>query len=140
VEFVRRYLEIEQMRFGDRLEVHFDVAADTFDSLVPSMLLQPLVENAVRHGVAPKPGPGRVAIRAERSGPDLRIVVNDSGNGMDAASLNGGAQEGVGLRTTRARLEKLYGSAQKLALVNLPGGGFESRVTLPFRRREEAGT
>ena len=139
VEFVRRYLEIEQMRFGERLSVRFHLADDTFDSLVPSMLLQPLVENAVRHGVAPKPGPGRVEVRAERTGPNLRIVVFDSGNGMDSASLNGRAGEGVGLRTTRARLEKLYGSAQELALVNLPEGGFESRVTLPFRRREETG-
>jgi two-component system LytT family sensor kinase len=140
VEFVRRYLDIERMRFGDRLSVRVEIAADTFDSLVPSMLLQPLVENAVRHGVAPKPGPGRVAISAERTGPNLRIVVNDTGNGMDEGAMNGSAREGVGLSTTRARLEKLYGPAQELTLVNLPGGGFESRVTLPFKVREEAGS
>jgi sensor histidine kinase YesM len=138
VEFVERYLEIEQMRFGNRLDVRVDLPSDTYNALVPNMLLQPLVENAVRHGVAPNPGRGRVEIRAERDGARLGIIVRDSGQGMSGEELNDGHREGVGLRTTRARLAKLYGDAQELSLVNIPGGGFETRVTLPFRRREEA--
>lgn len=137
VEFVKHYLEIEQMRYGDRLSVQIDLADDTLDSLVPGMLLQPLVENAVRHGVAPHPVPGSVHIRTERSGRNLRIVVSDTGNGLVVKARSGNAVEGVGLRTTRARLEKLYGSAQELALVHVPGTGFETRVTLPFRREQE---
>jgi two-component system LytT family sensor kinase len=137
VEFVKRYLEIEKLRFGDRLSVGVELADDTLDSLVPSMLLQPLVENAVRHGVAPTPGPGRVEIRAERSGAHLHIVVSDTGHGMKTTAVNGGAREGVGLRTTRDRLEKLYGADQELTLVKLDGSGFETRVMLPFRRRAE---
>lgn len=132
VEFVKRYLEIEHMRFGDRLKVSVDLAVETYDAMVPNMLLQPLVENAVRHGVAPHPGPGRVEIAAARDGERLGIVVRDTGAGMPASAPNE-ARAGVGLRATRERLEKLYGPAQELALVNIPGG-FETRVMLPFRR------
>lgn len=133
IEFVKRYLEIEQMRFGDRLDVSIDVAADTYDALVPNMVLQPLVENAVRHGVAPSPQPGRVDISAAREGSRLAIVVRDTGAGIPASAPNE-ARGGIGLRTTRERLSQLYGSAQELALVNVPGG-FETRVVLPFRRQ-----
>jgi len=132
IEFVKRYLEIERMRFGDRLDVSVDLSVETYDAMVPNMLLQPLVENAVRHGVAPHPGPGRVEIKAARDGQRLGIVVRDSGAGISAKTPNE-ARSGVGLRTTRERLEKLYGTAQELALVNVPGG-FETRVMLPFRR------
>ncbi len=139
VEFVKSYLEIERMRFGERLDVHVDLPVETYDALVPNMLLQPIVENAVRHGVAPNPGPGRVEIRAQRSGSRLGIVVSDTGKGIaDDGRPNESRGGGVGLRTTRERLEKLYGVAQELALVNIPGGGFETRVLLPFRRRADA--
>lgn len=138
VDFVQRYLEIERLRFGDRLEVRVELPVETYDALVPNMLLQPLVENAVRHGVAPHSGPGRVEIRAQRSGSRLGIVVSDTGKGIAAGSPNAGTRDGVGLRTTRERLEKLYGTAQELALVNVPGGGFETRVVLPFRQHAEA--
>lgn len=137
VEFAKRYLEIERMRFGERLNVQLAISADTYDAMVPSMLLQPLVENAVRHGVAPYSGPGRVEIRAERSGGRLDIVVRDSGPGIPAHVVPNGGRNGVGLRTTRARLEKLYGEGEHLTLVNTPGG-FETRIALPFKRREEA--
>ncbi|MGQ0641746.1 MAG: sensor histidine kinase [Gemmatimonadaceae bacterium] len=138
VEFVKRYLEVERMRFGERLDVRVELPVETYDALVPNMLLQPIVENAVRHGVAPHPGPGRVQIRAERNGSRLGIVVSDTGKGIaHDGTPNEGRGGGVGLRTTRERLEKLYGSAQELALVNLPGGGFETRVMLPFRRQSD---
>jgi sensor histidine kinase YesM len=134
--FARRYLEVEAMRYGDRLDVRVDVPGETYDALVPNMLLQPLVENAVRHGIAPHAGRGRVAIRAAREGGRLSIVVSDTGHGIDDALPGDDGASGVGLRTTRARLRTLYGDAQELALVNVPGG-FETRVTLPLRWRGE---
>ena len=134
VEFAKRYLEIERMRYGDRLEVHIDVARDAATALVPNMLLQPLVENAVRHGVAPHVAAGRVGITASRAGDQLSIVVSDSGDGFDPDdSSDTRDTPGVGLPTTRARLEKLYGASQQLAFATVPGA-FEARVSLPFRR------
>ncbi len=143
IEFVKRYLETEQMRFGDRLDVRVDLPAETYDALVPTMLLQPLVENAVRHGVAPHAGRARVEIRVERQGARLGIVVSDTRGDAQTRSVQAHGtrvqvSEGVGLRTTRERLEKLYGTAQELVLANVPGGGFQTRITLPFRRHEEA--
>lgn len=134
VEFAKRYLEIERMRYGDRLDVRIDVDGETADALVPNMLLQPLVENAVRHGVAPHAGPGRVEIRASRAGNDLSIIVSDTGDGFDPDDAADDIRDtpGVGLHTTRARLEKLYGTAQHLAFAYVPDG-FETRVSLPFR-------
>ncbi len=134
VAFATRYLEIERMRYGDRLDVRIDVGGDTADALVPNMLLQPLVENAVRHGVAPHAGPGRVAIRATRTGNDLSIVVSDTGDGFDPADASDDGRDtpGVGLLTTRARLEKLYGTSQRLAFATV-ADGFETRISLPFR-------
>jgi sensor histidine kinase YesM len=132
VEFSKRYLETEQMRFGERLDVHVELPVDTYDAMVPTMLLQPLVENAVRHGIAPHAGPACVSIRAQRNGKGLTLVVRDTGRGLDPAARNGAAREGVGLRATRQRLETLYGSEQALVLANVPGG-FEARITIPLR-------
>lgn len=159
MEFNRRYLDVERMRYGDRLDVRIDMAGETFDALVPNMLLQPLVENAVRHGIAPHSGKGRVEVKAVRRGQQLHIVVRDTGSGFDlehlphegkgfesvigeAAANDGAAADrnsggGVGLTTTRARLRKLYGDEQELMLVNVEGG-FEARVTVPFHVREKS--
>jgi signal transduction histidine kinase len=135
VDFVNRYLEIERMRFGERLDVRVTIPADTYDALVPNMLLQPIVENAVRHGVAPLPGPGRVEIVAQRNGSHLGIVVRDSGNGIHGERVpNESRGGGVGLSATRDRLQQLYGNDQELSLVNIPGG-FETRLRLPYRRK-----
>jgi two-component system LytT family sensor kinase len=136
MEFNRRYLDVERMRYGDRLDVHIDMAGETFDALVPNMLLQPLVENAVRHGVAPHAGAGRVEVKSMKKGSDLLIVVRDTGNGFDDTSARA-TSGGVGLATTQARLRKLYGDAQQLQLVNVEGG-CEVRVTVPFHVREPA--
>ncbi|MEP6834457.1 MAG: histidine kinase [Gemmatimonas sp.] len=141
MEFNRRYLDVERMRYGDRLDVRIDMAGETFDALVPNMLLQPLVENAVRHGIAPHAGGGRVEVKTSRRGETLYIVVRDTGAGFDVdqdvRSINGNVNGGVGIATTRARLRKLYGDAQELSLVNVEGG-FEVRVTVPFHVREKA--
>ena len=81
LDFLQKYLEIERTRFGDRLQVHIDIDPDTLDAAVPNLLLQPLVENAIRHGIAPKIGGGRVDISARREGDDLCLVVRDNGVG-----------------------------------------------------------
>lgn len=131
VEFAKRYLEIERMRYGDRLDVRVDIGSDTAHALVPNMLLQPLIENAVRHGVAPHSTPGRVEVRSARVGDDLSIVVTDTGDGFDDTADTRDTP-GVGISTTRARLETLYGASQQLVFANVPGG-FETRISLPFR-------
>jgi len=133
VEFAKRYLEIERMRYGDRLDVRVELATDTTHALVPNMLLQPIIENAVRHGVAPHSTPGRVEVRTSRVGNNLSIVVSDTGDGFDFDdTADTRDTPGVGISTTRARLQTLYGSAQQLVFANVPGG-FETRISLPFR-------
>jgi sensor histidine kinase YesM len=130
LDFLRRYLEIEQTRFGDRLEVLIDVPPDTLDAHVPNLVLQPLVENAIRHGIEPHRRPGRIELRARREGSHLRLEVRDNGAGLPDGSPQ---RLGVGLANTRARLEHLYGSAQSLAFDTHPEGGLRVRVTLPLR-------
>jgi LytS/YehU family sensor histidine kinase len=113
--------------------VRVEIARETTNALVPNMLLQPLIENAVRHGVAPHSAPGRVEVRAARVGNDLSIVVSDTGDGFDFDdTAEPRDTPGVGISTTRARLHTLYGASQQLAFANVPGG-FETRISLPFR-------
>jgi hypothetical protein len=131
--FAARYLEIEQMRYGDRLDVAIDVPAGVSDLLVPSMLLQPLIENAVRHGVAPRAEAGAVQLRVRRAADDLVIAVRDSGAGFDPDTPGG-----AGLRITRERLASLYGAGERLSFAG-DGSGFEARVTLPCRRSSNGG-
>jgi sensor histidine kinase YesM len=129
--FLQPYVEIEQVRFRDRLQVVQDIDPDTLDAEVPSLFLQPIVENAVRHGIAQRPGPGLIEIRARRAGDTLALEVLDTGPGFgDGPDL---ARGGVGLANARARLEQLYGRAQRLELLTAPSGGAMVRVVLPFR-------
>jgi sensor histidine kinase YesM len=129
LEFVLSYLEIEQARLGQRLRVHFDVEAAAADARVPAFLLQPLVENAIRHGVMSRPGPGRVELRARRGAGRLRLEVRDTGPGLAPGPL----AEGVGLSNTRARLGRLYGDDYRFELASRPEGGAVVRVVLPYR-------
>jgi LytS/YehU family sensor histidine kinase len=141
--FVRRYLDIESVRFADRLRVEWDVAPDAEQAVVPSLVVQPLVENAMRHAVAATWGAGRLRIGARRSGDDLVIDVADDGPGVGAkAEENGngrrsgkgvGASNGVGLADTRARLARLYGEHSALTLAPGENGGATASVRLPFR-------
>ena len=133
LEFVTAYLDIEKVRFADRLRVTFNIAPGTLDAEVPHLMLQPLVENAVKHGVARRTAGGEIAISASREENRLNIRVRD--NGPDSNGGNGDVAPtgGVGLRATRERLSRLYGNDQDLDLANLPDGGVEARVTLPFR-------
>lgn len=132
IDFLKRYLEIEQTRFADRLTVDMQIAPEALAARTPYLILQPLVENAIRHGIAPRSQPGRVAISARRELGFLVLEVSDNGAGL-AAGLTVPAREGVGLSSTRARLEKLYGERQSFELKNGPGGGFVVTLTFPFQ-------
>jgi len=130
MEFLDRLIEIQELRFGDRLEVERDVPGDVAVALVPSLLLQPLVENAVEHGVARRVGAGRVSIRAARENGELRIEIADTGPGFAADATS--PHEGVGLANTRARLAELFGAGASLVCVNRPEGGARVTVRMPW--------
>jgi signal transduction histidine kinase len=132
LEFLQRYLAIEQMRFGNRLRFSVDAVAEILDAAVPQLILQPIVENAVRHGIAPYGCGGEIAVRAARDNERLLLTVQDSGPGILEDRINASAPAGLGLANTRARLSQLYGGAQHLALENLSGGGFRVQIELPF--------
>lgn len=128
LDFVRRYLDIQQLRFGDRLSATIDAAADTLALAVPSLSLQPLVENALKHGAERSPGPASLAITARRSAAALQIDVADDGPGP-----SGNGQAGTGLDTTRRRLRHLYGEAGSLTLEAGGRGGAVARLIIPAR-------
>jgi len=139
------YLEIERARFEDRLQVHYDVPVSLQEAMVPNLVLQPLVENAIRHGLGKKSAPGRISIAAERFGDTLVLRVTDNGAGLrdETQPKHGPPHQGMGLTITRGRLESLYGSQQSLMLRNLPGGettgGVEARITMPYRTTADYG-
>ncbi len=130
LEFLTHYLDIEQTRFQDRLRVEMAIEPETLDGLVPSMILQPLVENSVRHGVSPRPEGGCIKIKAWRDDSLLRLEVEDDGPG-----LNGDRppKERVGLSNTRARVTNLYGDEHGLRLRNAADGGLVVSLSIPFR-------
>lgn len=128
------YLDIEKIRLGDRLRVEWDVAPETRHAQVPPLLLQPLVENAVRHGVGGRLTPGLIRIVARREDSRLLLEVHDDGGELVAGS----AGFGIGLGTTRARLEALYGSAGVLELLSGAGSGTVARLMLPFHQLRQA--
>lgn len=130
LKMLQKYLDIEQARFGPRLDVSIEIAPDTVDALVPNFLLQPLVENAVRHGIAPHTRPGRIGISAERRGRELVLRIIDNGDGVQPHRLTL-LNQGVGLANTRARLEHLYRDKHSFKFANIEGG-FEVHVGIPF--------
>lgn len=138
LDFLRAYLEIEQTRFGDRLAVEIVAGLEEMDAAVPTLLLQPLVENAIRHGAAQRAGGGRVAVRARRDGERLRISIEDNGPGFpeNDASL----PAGLGLRNTRERLRQLYGEDHRIRLANAPAGGARLLIDVPYREICQANT
>jgi sensor histidine kinase YesM len=137
LKILEAYLEIEQTRFQDRLVVRTDVPVEALDAGVPALLLQPLVENAIRHGTSPSTGRGRIEIRGSREGDKLRIAIRDSGPGFPP---DGPSREGLGLRNTRQRLRQLYGVEQAFLLGNDPSGGAVVTILLPFLVCGEAHT
>lgn len=132
LDFLQRYLEIQEVRFGDRLTTRLDVDPGVRDALVPNLILQPLVENAIRHGIGPRSVPGRIEIHARSQKEMLCLQVCDNGSGLPNNDLSA-IKEGVGLGNTRARLRQLYGAAQNLALSNPSGGGLVVTLMLPLR-------
>jgi sensor histidine kinase YesM len=134
LEFLEKYLQIEQARFQDRLKVRIDPGPETLTAYLPNLILQPLVENAIRHAVAPRATETLIEIRSHKLDGHLHLSVSDNGEGMvDHATPT----NGIGLRNTRARLEKLYGSNQDFRLETTAGGGVHISIIIPFRNRDE---
>jgi two-component system, LytTR family, sensor kinase len=137
LEFLRCYLEIELTRFQDRLTVDLEIAPSTLTAHVPNLILQPIVENAIRHGIAVKIEPGSIRISSERRGGRLRIQIRDDGPGFASNTENGnGYREGIGLTNARARLARLYGQDQVLELSNGREGGAVVTLEMPFHASE----
>ena len=133
LDFVRGYLEIEQMRFQDRLHIDYQIAPETLDARVPNLMLQPLVENAVRHGISKSSKLGLILLKTEIQGTRLCVYIRDNGPGLKTNGHSPAANFGIGLSTTRTRLEFLYGKDHSLELNNLPTGGLEVRLVVPFQ-------
>jgi two-component system LytT family sensor kinase len=133
LEFLEMYLEIQKTRFQDRLRVAFDVPADLRGARVPNLILQPIVENAIKHGVSAQPGAGSVEISARRWNGMLVLTVRDDGPGLTESPRTGGS--GLGLANTRERLQQLYGDNHRLALENAESGGVEVTLGLPFSEK-----
>lgn len=131
--FLRSYLEIEQIRFSDRLQVVFAVDDEALDASVPHLILQPLVENALRHGIAPEAAGGRLIVSARLADRQLLLAVRDDGHGLTAGN-GGAARLGVGLANVRSRLEELFGEGSGLVVEAAPSGGTEARIVIPYRR------
>ncbi|NIR42441.1 MAG: histidine kinase [Gemmatimonadetes bacterium] len=131
LDFLRGYLEIEQTRFQDRLTVAIEIEPETLDARVPNLILQPIVENSIRHAVAPRSAAGRIEVRSRREDGRLHLSVRDDGPGIDDADAV--RKEGVGLSNIRARLEGWYGPDYDLALENHPDGGLVVTLSIPYR-------
>jgi LytS/YehU family sensor histidine kinase len=135
MEFIRCYLEIEQIRFQDRLTVRMDIDPQTLDAQVPNLLWQPLVENAIKHGIEPQAAPGGcIEIGVHRDKDLLRLYVQDNGPGLPGGSSGECSfREGVGLSNTRARLQQLYGTSYRFELTNAAQGGVLVLLEIPFK-------
>jgi two-component system, LytTR family, sensor kinase len=131
LDFLQKYLEIERARFGDRLRVTFDVDPQLLDAAVPSLVLQPLVENALKHGIGPKVGGGRIDIIARREADKLCLIVRDDGYGLPTVELDA-LNHGVGVSNTRSRLAHLYGDQHRFAFRTPVSGGLEVTVVIPL--------
>jgi len=127
IDFVTGYLDLQRARYGARLQVEVSADAGLDGAAVPPLILQPLVENAIRHGLSPRPGPGHLEIRAGRSRDRLVLEVLDDGLGLHATG-----QPGVGLANSGKRLRQLFGDEQRLELSSRPGGGTTARIEIPF--------
>ncbi|HYP26277.1 MAG TPA: histidine kinase [Blastocatellia bacterium] len=132
IEFLKCYLEIERIRFQDRLKVQMDIEPQALQARLPNLILQPLVENAIKHGISAHAGPGRIRIHASRRDGSLQVEVTDNGPGLQERA-GGSFKEGLGLANTQARLEHLYGSDHRLDMANAPLGGLTVILEIPFK-------
>ena len=129
--YLGRFVDIELVRFGDRLRVTWEIDPDVRNALVPPLILQPLVENSLRHGVGRRPGPAQLRVGARRSGLHLELTVRDSGDGLHPDGR--APREGIGLSNTRARLTELYGpDVASVDVSDVPGGGVRARLLVPY--------
>jgi len=133
IDFLEKYLEIQKTLMRDRLRVRLNVDPETLDASVPNMLLQPLVENAIKHGISPRPEGGNIEIHAKRLDGKLHVEISDDGLGLREQQDS----NGVGLVNTRERLKHLYGAAHAFNLSSFPGRGVTIRISLPFREVED---
>jgi LytS/YehU family sensor histidine kinase len=136
LEFLKCYLAIEHVRFQDRLSIHMDIEPQTLPVAVPNLLLQPIVENAIRHGIAPRTSAGKIEIRAKRNNGVLQVKVHDNGPGLtDDQRKTAPMKKGLGLSNTRERLQQLYGKGHRFQLQNAPEGGLLVTVEIPVDNR-----
>jgi two-component system LytT family sensor kinase len=129
LEFNQCYLDLERIRLGDRLNVRLNIPPETLDALVPAWLLQPLIENAIKHGIAPFSKRGELLIRAERNNCDLLLDISDNGPGLPPTPRT----NGVGLKNISRRLAELYGERFRFEVANATAGGVAAQIVLPFR-------
>ncbi len=129
LEFAHRYLDIEKLRFGNRLTLREEIAAECLGVPVPTLVLQPLLENAIRHGIERSEHQGEIRLAARRDGDDLILQVADSGPGLATPAP---ARSGIGLANTRARLQELHGDRASLRLADRPGGGLDVEIRIPW--------
>jgi signal transduction histidine kinase len=135
MEFLRCYLEIERIRFQDRLTTRIQVDAHALDTHVPNLILQPIVENAIRHAVAPRSAPGEIEIRAKQEDGFLRIRIRDNGPGLPVnQSTESLFKKGLGLANTQTRLDRLYGARHRFEIANDPAGGLAVTLEIPSPR------
>lgn len=138
IEFLRCYLEIERIRFQDRLQVTMEIDPAAMDAPVPNLILQPIVENAIKYAVVLRSRAGHIQIRAQRAGERLRLQVEDDGVGLQLPREgNRATRGGVGLTNTQARLGQLYGGAHRFEMANAPSGGLLVTLEIPFRSGQE---
>lgn len=129
IAFLERYLEIERIRFRDRLTVTMDIPAEAMEAPIPNLILQPLVENAIRHGIEPHSRPGHITLRARLQDERLSVVLLDTGCGIPKEGFK---REGIGLANTRERLRELYGSEHRFEMSNRPEGGLQVLLEIPL--------
>jgi two-component system LytT family sensor kinase len=137
-EFLRCYLDIEQVRFGDRLTVAFELEPQTLSAQVPHLILQPVVENAIQHAIAPRSARGHINIEAKRLNSLLRIAIRDNGPGI-SSNANLPWKQGVGLTNVRTRLQQIYGPDFRFELMNANEGGLTAVMEIPFEREPNPG-
>ena len=137
-EFLRCYLDIEQVRFGDRLTVAFELEPQTLSAQVPHLILQPVVENAIQHAIVPRAAPGHINIQAKRLNSLLRVAVSDNGPGLTSNPISP-AKKCVGLTNVRTRLHQIYGPDFRFELMNGRSGGLTVIMEIPFQREAHPG-
>lgn len=137
LDFLRKYVEIQQTLLQERLTVNWNIKSDTLDAQVPNLLLQPLIENAIRHGIAPKATGGTIEINARRNGDQIMLSIEDDGIGIDFPAENN-IREGIGLKSVRTRLRHLYDESHKFSLKESgKGQGLRVEMVIPFRENKD---